>query len=234
MESIRRISLNEEVVKKIKQMIISGEYSVGDKLPSESEICSKLQVGRSTIREAMRVLQALGFLQIKPGRGTFVVKTTEVKEIEIYEWIKKHEIQFEDFIEVRMAIEPLSIKLAILRASDKEIAMLKKAHEYFIQAVKDNDLVKLMSYDELFHNCIAEATHESLIIDISKKILEAFNQFRSKTFAVDEIYQNALKPHERILKAFEKRDISLGVSAIKDHLNITRQDMRRIAQKINN
>lgn len=232
MEAIRRISLTEEVVNKIKQMIMSGEYSVGDKLPSETDICSKLQVGRSTLREAMRVLQALGFLQIKPGKGTFVVKTTEVKEIEIYEWIKKHEIEFEDLIEVRMAIEPLAIKLAILRASDKEVDMLKRTHDCFKEAVKNNDLLKMMSYDEFFHNCIAEATHESLIIDISKRILEAFNQFRSKTFAVDEIYQNALKPHERILEAFDKRDVSLGVSALKDHLNVTRQDMRRLAQKI--
>jgi len=66
---IEKISITDQVVKRIEELIRSGEFAVGDKLPTEMELREQLGVGRSTIREAFRVLQAIGLIELRPGRG---------------------------------------------------------------------------------------------------------------------------------------------------------------------
>ncbi len=69
---IKRSGVCDEIVKQLQQQIISGKYKIGDKLPSESEMMQELGVGRSSVREAVRILANYGLLRVKQGLGTFV------------------------------------------------------------------------------------------------------------------------------------------------------------------
>ena len=71
MKEIQRMSITDSVVATIKDMILSGEYKENEKLPAEMSLCQSLKVSRTSVREALRVLQALGFVEMRPGKGAF-------------------------------------------------------------------------------------------------------------------------------------------------------------------
>ena len=71
MKEITRVPIVQQVVNNMKEYIMSGQIDVGQKLPTEKEWCEKMGVGRGTVREAFRILEAKGLIEIKPGRGAF-------------------------------------------------------------------------------------------------------------------------------------------------------------------
>ncbi|MGD8401428.1 MAG: FadR/GntR family transcriptional regulator [Bacillota bacterium] len=225
MKPIKKTSVIDVVVTNLKELITSGEIPVDGKLPTEKEISSQLQVGRSSVREAIRMLQAMGFVKIIPGRGAFVAKIKEEDPSTIVNWFIENELQISDFIEVRTAIETLAIRLAILRASEKEIQQLEKIHEQFKMALKNKEIEKLVYYSELFHNSIARATHNHLLITITQKISDAFRMYRGKSFSIKGNAAKSLIPHQQIIQAFRTKDINKGIKAITDHINISLDEL---------
>jgi len=82
---------------------------VGDKLPTEKELCQSLQVGRSTVREAFRMLQATGHVEMIPGKGAHVAQLSATS---VRGWFEERETDLGDYMEVRLAIEPFAARLA--------------------------------------------------------------------------------------------------------------------------
>ena len=217
MKAIQRMSITDSVVADIKEMIMSGEYKIGEKLPTEMKLCDQMSVSRTCVREAIRVLQAIGYVEIRPGKGAFVAnyqKSTDNSSL----WYDVEGVKFYDFMEVRMAIETLSVRLAVERATDKQIRELREIHTSFVEATEKRDMLKMIMLDELFHTKIITFTNNQLLININKQLLERFRIYRGDSFTNKMVYKNAVEPHERILLCFEMRK----------HLNITTQDMELI------
>ncbi|WHH58026.1 FadR/GntR family transcriptional regulator [Petroclostridium sp. X23] len=232
MKPIERISVTDMTVQNLKELIISGNIKIGDKLPTEMEICSALNISRSTVREAIRVLQAMGFVEMKRGKGAFVAKVTEDDPTHIIKWFVEHEVQVTDFMEVRMGIEPLGVKLAIQRATPKQISELEEIHANFEKAMEGQDVVALLTNDEAFHKHIIKATQNNLLISINQQILDVFAEYRSKSFTIKEISKNALEPHRKVLDAIKRRDIDAGVEEMAKHINGSIEDMLDMAKKM--
>lgn len=228
MKEIQRMSITDSVVATIKELIISGEYSINDKLPTEMALCQELKVSRTCVREALRVLQALGFVEIRPGKGAFVADFEKKSERSQGVFSNLDDARFHDFMEVRMAIETLSVRLAVERCSDTELQSLKEIHEAFLEANSSHDMIKLIMLDELFHKQIVECTKNPLLVDINKQVLDAFRVYRSDSFSNNTVYQNAVEPHSRILLCFETHNPALAVEEMKKHLDITTKDMEMI------
>lgn len=231
MKTIERVPIVQQVVDNIKEYIFSGAVEVGQKLPTEKKLCEELSVGRGTVREAFRILQANGLVEILPGRGAFVARTKELEQGDLVEWFVQNEIELRDCIEVRSAVEPLSIKLAIVRASDEDIAHLSKIHAKFVQAVQANDIVAIAKYDERFHNLIVEASKNKLLISINKKVSECIKNFRSKTFLVPQNALNAIEPHADIMRALEERDSEAGELFVRRHIQRILEDLNLTMKK---
>ena len=226
MKEIQKISITDAVVSNIRDMIESKTYQVGDRLPTEAMLCSMFRVSRTSVREAIRVLQALGYVTISPGKGTFVASTTPSKSSERLSDIA--DVKFNDFMEVRHAIEPLAVRLAISRASEEEIEELHQIHLSFVEAVNQRDSVRMIMLDELFHTKIVDFTKNNLLVSINKNVLDAFRVYRSSSFMNADVYANAVRPHELILQCFYDRDPAKGVLEIQRHLDITARDMELI------
>ena len=113
MKEIQRMSITDSVVATIKDMILSGEYKENEKLPAEMSLCQSLKVSRTSVREALRVLQALGFVEMRPGKGAFVADYKQKEETPNNMNFNMDGARFHDFMEVRMAIETLSVRLAV-------------------------------------------------------------------------------------------------------------------------
>ncbi len=227
MKEIQRISITDAVVESMKELIESGEYEAGQKLPTEAKLCEMLKVSRTSVREAFRVLQALGYVVIKAGKGAFVAeKKPGLGEKAL--WYEADNVEFSDFMEVRYAVEPLGVRLAVERASEKQIAELSEIHDSFVEANAGHDMAKLIMLDELFHTKIMSCTKNPLLININKQLLDSFRMYRGESFMNTEVYGNAVIPHERILECFKRHDAEQAVLEMQRHLDITSEDMRHL------
>lgn len=224
MKEIQRMSITDAVVENIKELIESQAYKVGEKLPTEAQLCEELKVSRTSVREAFRVLQALGYVENKMGKGAFVADYKKARS-EKEPWYEVQNARFRDFMETRMAIETLSVRLAVERASEKQVRELKEIHESFVQANESRDMVKMIMLDELFHTKIIACAGNPLLININKQLLEKFRAYRGDSFTDKTVYKNAVEPHERILFCFETKNSSLAVEEMRKHLEITERDM---------
>ncbi|QNL43643.1 FadR family transcriptional regulator [Oscillibacter hominis] len=226
MKEIHRISITDAVVDSIKEIIESGEYAIGEKLPTETSLCDMLKVSRTSVREAIRVLQALGYVDLKPGKGAFVANYNAAPHTD--NWYDVEDAKFYDFMEVRMAIETLSVRLSVERASLRQVHELEEIHQSFLEANESKDLVRLIMLDELFHTKIISFTRNQLLININKQLLECFRIYRGDSFTNKDVYVNAVEPHERILLCFQTKNSAQAVQEMRSHLEITSQDMEAI------
>lgn len=217
MPPIERIPICSQVVTGIQTLIEEQNLQPGDKMPTEKVLCEMFGVGRSTVREAMRILQAMGVLSLQQGRGAFVGDSYPSQD-EGRPWFKEVSSNLRDYVEMRLAVEPLCTRLAIERASEEEIAEIARIHSLFIQAVSKNDPISLAKYDELFHMEIAKATHNKLMVSIQEAIRKTVFDMRVQSFSVRERMSSAIPPHTRLLDAFYHHDASEGERAMIEHL----------------
>ncbi|MDL2324850.1 FadR family transcriptional regulator [Ruminococcaceae bacterium OttesenSCG-928-A16] len=218
MKAIERVPIVQQVANNLREFILSGEAKVGEKLPTEMELCQDMGVGRGTVREALRILQAEGFVEIMPGRGAFVARTEEADIDDIIHWFAKNEVELKDCFEVRSAIEPLSIKLAIERCTKADVAQIEKTHQSFLRAVKSGNAFEIAKYDERFHNQIIEKSYNKLLISINKRMSEFIQSFRGKTFQLQQNVLNAVEPHSNIMRALQQRNAQEGEQFMRDHI----------------
>jgi GntR family transcriptional repressor for pyruvate dehydrogenase complex len=225
-----RISAVQQVEESLRQYVLSDEIQIGDKLPTEKQLCSDLNVGRGTVREAIRLLQAKGLVEIRPNRGAFVLQKREMQPDDIVGWFHDNEFQLRDLNDIRTAIEPLAVKLAIQRCSDDEIRHLQDIHNQSVLAAQRNDPPELARLDEAFHSYIFECARNKPLADINRKVVDGLTAFRSKTFYFPRNIQNFIPAHAAILQAFEKRDITMGQANMIAHLELVASDLTQSTQ----
>jgi DNA-binding FadR family transcriptional regulator len=131
-------------------------------------------------------------------------------------------------MEIRMVLDPLAVKLAIERGKKKEFSKIEDIFHNFEKALHENDVVNLVISDEAFHDAIAKATHNKLLILMNEKIADAFAEYRTKSFAAEEIAGNALEPHRSILEAIKRGDAEAGKKHAMDHIRISLEDIAKV------
>lgn len=224
MEPIVRVPIVSQVEERIRELIDSKKYTEGMKLPTENELCQSMNVGRGTVREALRLLQAKGLVEIKPGRGAFVASKQAV-DINPVVWLVQNEKELRDAIEVRNALEPVAARKMAETASEAALRRLKKIHADFLAAVKAGDTVQIAELDELFHGLIVRESGNQLLNEINVHLIQGMHTFRSKTFTVPENVRNAVEPHTRILNAITGRDGNAAEQEMRKHLKMVNEDL---------
>ena len=215
---IKRLTIVQQVVEGLKEYIVSGELEVGDKLPTERELCQQFGVGRGTVREAVCTLQALGFVEMIPGKGSYVASKEEPGAGDITRWFAENEVRVMDVIQVRSVIEPLAIKLAMAHATEEVREELKEIHRQTLKAVEEGDFIGLGQCDEAFHTCIVNCSQNKMLISINKQISDFLKNFRGKTFRIPNNVQNIVPAHTNILGAFLEGDVEKAQQSMAAHM----------------
>lgn len=216
MKEIQRTSVTDAVVDSIREMIESGQWAVGEKLPPEAVLCEELKVSRTCVREAIRTLRALKYVDLRPGKGAFVEDFRKKRAEEI--WRGTNDVKLCDLVEVRGALESLAVGLAVERASEVQIAELSKIHESFVEADAGHDMDRLMMLDELFHTRIMSYTGNSLLIFINGRLWDGFRACRRESIMDTEMCGDVVTPHGRILECFQQHDAERAVLEMQRHL----------------
>ena len=200
---IPRRSLADEVAAQLQQQIALGKYKMGDQLPIEPELMRTFGVGRSTIREAIKILVNSGLLRVQQGLGTFVEGGDGIKE-PLTQRLKRAD--FGDLEEVRQLIE---IKIAEKAANNRTEKDLKEIRQWLAArkaAATDNKLEECIDADIRFHTAIAVASKNEILADLYKtfsiQIRSVFLTIHKDTSDF-KVTQNL---HEQLLKSIEAKD----------------------------
>lgn len=191
------------VMNRIKEALINKELRPGDYLPTENELMKNLGVSKTSIREAIKMLQALGVLEIKRGQGTRIRDHLEGSVIDpmIFQLIIENDEPV-DLVELRMMFEPAYMLLAMRKATDEDITVIQTIHEKFKKGIEQG--TQTIEDDIAFHLAILHATHNPLVIRIGEMILQLFKAAMIQSFKSHP--RIALQDHTNILNAFCAKD----------------------------
>jgi GntR family transcriptional repressor for pyruvate dehydrogenase complex len=228
MKAVKKMPVIDQVVENIKESITGGELSIGAKLPSELSLCGTLSVGRSTIREALRVLQTLGYVELKPGRGAFVRDTDPHDKETVRRWFKESAPKLEDVIEVRKSLELLAVKKAVENCTQAGIKELFTIQNSFVRAVDAFNVSDMSQLDEDFHKQIFSMSKNTLLMNLYNIVAVELKKYRVMSFSIKENGLNAIKPHRKIAEAIRNRDTTDAVSQMGKHLKLVISDMEKI------
>lgn len=232
MQPIERVSVLDMTVNSIREFIQSDGVREGDKLPTEAEMTKRLGVGRSTIREAYRVLQTLGFVEMKAGRGAFVdSKNGRPTSSMASTWFAAHGVEVTEYIEVRKAIEPFSAELAAVRAREEQLKEIERIGSVFREAIETGDPIRMATLDEAFHRAIVEATGNTLLLKLIDELNEAMFEYRCQIFSVSELRANALAPHGELMATLKARDGDGARAAMTRHMEVTKDDVLEVMSR---
>lgn len=225
MNPVSRISQTDAAVEQIKTFLLSDNIQVGEKLPTEKKLCETLRVGRSTIREAIRVLQVMGYVKIYPGRGAFLAaKELNNASPGIVSWFESHEVEIQHVVEVRMALEVLAVKLAVERASQAELEIIDDRRRDFEDTLAREEYAELTQKDVAFHMSIFGAAKNELLMEMIRGVNDAFQEFRTNSFLIKEHAANAVIPHRDITRAMFLRESEFAQVLMRRHMEKILED----------
>lgn len=221
-------SLAEQVSDQIMQMIIDQQIPSGEKLPNEFEIAKSLNVGRGTVREAVKLLVSRNVLEILRGKGTFVAQNPGVSgdPFGLVFYKDKYKLTT-DLAEIRLILEPEIAALAALRATDEDIAHMKQLCDRIMKLVTVNK--EYIQLDTELHVSIAKSTGNLVmpnIIPVINKGIELYNQFPTKTERI-----NALDVHYEIIDAITRHDVEGAREAMLKHLSFNKRNLDNLKEK---
>ncbi len=232
MEPIKKVTVVNQVVNKLNEFIKEESLGYGAKLPTEYALCQQLDVARSSLREAYRLLQAQGIITIKPGRGAFVSSPLMNDSSAFREqWFSQHKIQYDDLLEIREALETLAIRNAAQRITKEGLSALESNLFEFEELMGDtNNYKRLAELDEEFHRIICKEAKNQILIEINKHIEEELLIFRYAMMKIDGRMINTYTPHRVILDALRRHDQKACIDAMQAHLATARADMEQMAR----
>lgn len=217
----------EQVAVQIEQRILAGELRSGDRLPTERELAEQFHVSRTAIREALKILAQKGLVDMRPGRGTIVIDgAPEAMQhsIGLAMKLKLGEVGGSDrLVEVREILEIGIAALAAARTTEKEIAELREAVRMMDENLSDADA--FIAADNYFHETLAQATQNTLIVILVKSIVNLLSEQRKQVFSVEGGPQRGQIYHKEILASLVKRDPESACAAMRAHLRQVREDV---------
>ena len=193
-------SLTDEIANIIRERILKGEYRIGEKI-KETQIATELQVSRTPIREAFKLLETEGLIDYVPNRGCFAKGFT------------KQDI--EDIYAVRKALEVLSVEWAVNRITDEEVARLQEQSDLMEFYTSRKESKKVLEINSDFHGIIYNAAGSRFMAQVLRSYKEYIERTRQVIHSEQREYlDEILTEHKAILDAIKDRDLERAKAAM--------------------
>jgi DNA-binding GntR family transcriptional regulator len=200
---VARQRLHVTVVEQIRGLIVEGILKPGTKL-NERELCETLGISRTPLREALKVLEADGLVDIEPNRGTSVSKISEVELRETFELMS--------------GLEAFSGELAAERITAVELAEIQALHYAMLACRTQNDLAGYYSRNQAIHDRINEAARNSALRQTYIAVNRRLQALRFRSNFQTPKWDRAIHDHDQMLKALEARDGKRLSAILRQHL----------------
>jgi GntR family transcriptional repressor for pyruvate dehydrogenase complex len=226
------VRIFEQAVEQIRDLIASGAIVPGEKLPTEQDLGRQFNVSRSSVREALRVLEAEGLVEVKRGLGTFVCQKPAARATpnDLSHWLELRGETLEQVLQVREAVEGLTAALAAVHASAAQldeiraIVMQQERMIAKISADGEEQAEELSRLDVAFHLAIGAASGNDIANEIISHIIPAFQWSNRAVLYLCKRAQKMDKEHNDVLSALEARDPAAAETAMRNHISRVRVD----------
>lgn len=223
--AVASLTLTQAVADHLRSLIHRGEVGPGDRLPAERELAEQLGVARISLREALRVLQDDGYVQVRRGAlgGAYVTELLQPVE----QWrarMRDQSGEIDDMIDFRIALETDAAWLAASRRSVSDLAQLRTAIKELQQA---DGRAAFRSTDSQFHDGLARASR-------NRRLETAIRASRGELFSPHDLLpfvdpvEESVRDHRQIYQAVQKRDPEAAAASMREHIERTRRQLREI------
>jgi GntR family transcriptional repressor for pyruvate dehydrogenase complex len=222
------MSVTDEAIDKIKEMLVSGRLRPGDRLPKEADLAAQLGLSRNSLREAVRALTLIRVLDVRQGDGTFVTSLEPGLLLDALSFVSDlhHDDTVLEFFEVRRILEPAATAMAATRIAADEVELLRKQIEQLGEA---SSVEELVAADVAFHRRIAESAGNTVLCSFLDSLAVPTVRARVWRGRIQEgAVDRTIAEHRSILDALARRDPSLAharatvhVAGVEDWLRTT-------------
>ena len=221
MKKAKQRSVVEFVTNQITDMVREGRFKVGDKLPNEFEIMDELNVSRGSLREAMKMLSAIGVVEIRRGDGTYICNKIEPTFLDfaIYSMIFSASTQ-ETVVELRQSVDEMVLALAMKKCTQEDIDFLKNHINEMRACFIHNQTERAAELDMQFHKYLAECTQNPFIIKIVQSVYMLFENSIKQNLRTHEMFAKADEHHQSIVACLEAGDPSKVHEVVSECLSI--------------
>lgn len=219
----------EEVSLRIKKLIIEGTLGPGDKLPPEGELAKQFNVGRQTMREALRILELSGFVTVQKGFGGGVtVKDSISSKITnlLFDAFQMEKISIEEFVTARVAIEKDLMNEVIDHVEEEDIENLQENILKAKKMISSGKPATALNFD--FHSLLAKASKNRVFIIVERAINAIHQNLRNRSNIGLEISKKAVFDHEKILRAVIKKDREESIRLVEKHILAVSKDLNPV------
>jgi GntR family transcriptional repressor for pyruvate dehydrogenase complex len=228
LDAVKTSRIFESVVSQLQQLVVEGRLGPGDKLPSERELVRRFQVGRSSIRDALRVLEAMGLVKSRQGGGTVVQDLSpQAIAAPLASMLTRKAALVDELMDVRSIIEPALAARAARHATDEQIAAMKEILQRQRGRVRRGELA--VEEDAEFHAAIATAAGNRVMLSVLDVLMDLLERTRSATLQSKGRALRSLGSHRRILRAIERRTAGSAERAMRNHLAAVNEMVRKKA-----
>ncbi len=197
-------ALHERIADNLKQMILAGKLTEGDKI-REDDLCASMDISKTPLREALRVLSAQGFITLIPNRGAFVAAPT-------FEEIR-------DMFDVMSVLEGLCAQAAAQKMNDKEFSRLEKLHDRLEESFKIGNPKRYVQDNNIFHTFVQKLAGNQILNQIISGLRQRILLYRFQSLNHPDRMKQSIQEHRKILAAFRKRDAKEAESLMRIHLD---------------
>ncbi len=226
----RKDSTSNKVMDYIKRKIVNNELKVGDRIPGEVDLAQTLQVSRSTVREAMKKLEALKVITIRRGDGTYISDSDQIHAIDavIFKFLLQ-DITLQEVCEFRMEMEFAIMHCAAKKITEKELEMLKhniEQMDYVLNQMPEKRKL-LYALDMEFHQLIGRATHNFLMQEISHLVFSIVSPTMYRNYEKGLVDDSTVISHWEIYHALSRKDVFAIWSSLLPSIKLWQESYRR-------
>lgn len=230
LSNIKSKLLVEEIEEQIYHYILNKPFEVGDKLPNEFELGKRFGVGRSTIREAVKLLVSKGVLEVRRGSGTYVISTTpaDLDPLGLQGRADRMKLAL-DLVDARILLEPGIAEMAARNATEEDIERLKKLCDLTEMKIKEGD--DYINEDIAFHTCVAECSKNVVVEQLIPIIDTAVLMFVNVTCRM--LKKESIETHRAVTDAIAERDPIGAKTAMMMHMTYNRNMIKKLMKETN-
>jgi GntR family transcriptional repressor for pyruvate dehydrogenase complex len=217
LEKVKKTQTYEIVVDRIKTEIEKGAWKPGTSLPSERILAEQLGVSRPSVREALRVLEVMGYVEIKPGQGIFAKEPdqNEKSSRALLSMLEQDDNVLE-VLEIREIFEPQIAFLAAESATERDIEVMEEIIKRMDEHLKAGESTVNDNID--FHLAIARTVNNKVLYQVQKILLKASKDAVTRYYEVPGRDNRSIIGHKEILKAIKDHNAEVAKQLMFDHL----------------
>lgn len=230
MPLVKKQLVHELAAEEIKRLIQTSELQKGDKLPSMADLAVKFGVSRTSIREALRHLEAHQFVEIVNGKG-ILVKDANAHQLQTCIFIESELTFLLQLCEVRRGLEGQAIELAANRATEEQLNRMETNLGIFKNVKTLYEESVQADFD--FHQTLYEASHNPVLYKMIDTVYVSFNEFWKKNKNSDSIFADTYQFHEDIYNYVTNKQPDLAREAFNQMIDIVESRVKEMISKAN-